>query len=128
MYSNFTVLSVETRWNIGTIYIDDVRLEEGGKLELSQWDQPVPEDRLLPVKHKFARPLDAGVLRRFTLESRCQRMIHASFPPSDVMNLDYHVPAGMTDDGEQELNPEVDMPDYREKVPRLLVHVQIATV
>ena len=44
---------------------DDVRLEEGGKLELSQWDQPVPEDRLLPVKHKFARPDDAGVLKRF---------------------------------------------------------------
>ena len=64
-YASYTVLSVETRWNIGTIYIDDVRLEEGGKLELSQWDQPVPEDRLLPVKHKFARPLDAGVLRRF---------------------------------------------------------------
>jgi len=64
-YANYTVLSVETRWNIGTIYIDDVRLEETGTLELSQWDQPVPEDRLLPVKHEFARPDHAGVLRRF---------------------------------------------------------------
>jgi hypothetical protein len=64
-YASYTVLSVETRWNIGTICIDDVRLEEGGKLELSQWDQPVPEDRLLPVKHQFARPDGAGVLKRF---------------------------------------------------------------
>ena len=64
-YASYTVLSVETRWNIGTVYIDDVRLEEGGKLELSPWDEPVPEDRLLPVKHKFARPDFAGVLKRF---------------------------------------------------------------
>ena len=64
-YTSYTVLSVETRWNIGTIYIDDVRLEEGGTLELSQWDQPVPEDRLLPVKHKFNRPNKAEVLKRF---------------------------------------------------------------
>ncbi len=64
-YVSYTVLSVETHWNIGTVYIDDVRLEEGGKLELSRWDEPVPEDRLLPVKHRFARPDFAGVLRRF---------------------------------------------------------------
>ena len=64
-YASYTVLSVETRWNIGTVYIDDVRLEEGGTLKLSQWDEPVPEGRLLPVKHKFARPDDASVLRRF---------------------------------------------------------------
>ncbi len=73
----------------------------------------------------WLKPSDpAGVIRRFTLESCYQRMIHASFPPSDIVNLDYHVPTGMTDDGGQELNPEVDLPDYREKVPRLLVHVQ----
>ena len=64
-YSNFTVLSVETRWNIGTIYIDDVKLVEGGKLELSPWEEPVPEDRLLPVKHKFAEPNRADALKRF---------------------------------------------------------------
>ncbi len=64
-YASYTVLSVETRWNTGTIYIDDVRLEEGGKLELSKWDQPVPDDRLLTVKHTFRRPDNAEVLKRF---------------------------------------------------------------
>ena len=49
----------------GDIDYVSVRLEEGGKLELSRWDEPVPEDRLLPVKHKFARPDFGGVLRRF---------------------------------------------------------------
>ena len=64
-YASYTVLSIETRWNIGTIYVDDIRLEESGTLVLSEWDQPVPEDTLLPVKHKFARPADAAVLKRF---------------------------------------------------------------
>jgi hypothetical protein len=64
-YTKFTVLSVETRWNIGTLFIDDVRLEEGGTLELSNWDEPVPDDRLLMVKHKFPRPDAAAVLKRF---------------------------------------------------------------
>ena len=64
-HTHFTVLSVETRWNIGTIHIDDVRLEETGTLELSQWDQPVSANRLLPVRHEFARPDSAAVARRF---------------------------------------------------------------
>lgn len=64
-YSTYTVLSVETRWNIGTIFIDDVQLLEGGELSQSPWDQPVPDDRLLRVRHKFERPDGAGVLARF---------------------------------------------------------------
>ena len=65
-HSHYTVLSIETRWNIGTLHIDDVRLEETGTLELGPWDQPVSMNRLLPVKHKFDRPDTAGVVKRFT--------------------------------------------------------------
>ena len=64
-YSTFTVLSVETRWNIGTIFIDDVQMRKGGELSLGQWDEPVPDDRLLRVRHKFERPDGAGLLGRF---------------------------------------------------------------
>ena len=53
------------RANVGTIHIDDVQLEETGQLELDRWNQPVPMDRLLPVKHKFNRPDSAGVAKRF---------------------------------------------------------------
>ena len=63
--TRYTLLSVETRWNIGTIYIDEVRLQQGGNLELSRWDQAVPVDRLLPVKHRFTRPDGTAVLSRF---------------------------------------------------------------
>ncbi len=64
-HSHYTVLSIETRWNIGTIHIDDVELQETGKLELNRWDQPVSMNRLLPVKHKFNRPDSTEVARRF---------------------------------------------------------------
>ena len=64
-YHDFIVISVETRWNGGTLFFDDVRLVEGGKLELSPWDRVVPEDRLLKVRHEFPRPDQASVVRRF---------------------------------------------------------------
>ena len=63
--TTYTMLSIETRWNIGTLYIDEIRLQRGGKLELSPWDQPVPVDRLLPLKHPFSRPDDDAVASRF---------------------------------------------------------------
>lgn len=65
-YHEFTVISVETRWNGGSLFFDDVRLVEGGKLELSRWDRAVPEDRLLSVRHEFPRPDQAAVVGRFT--------------------------------------------------------------
>ena len=64
-YTDYTVVSVETRWNIGTLHFDDVRLVEGGELQLSEWDQPVPENRLLPVKFTFPRQTVEEVARRF---------------------------------------------------------------
>ena len=63
--TRYTVLSIESRWNIGTFYIDDVQLKEAGTLKLSPPDQPVPEDHLLPLQNKFSRPADAEVLQRF---------------------------------------------------------------
>ena len=63
--TTYTMLSIETRWNIGTLYIDEIRLQQGGKLELSPWDQPVPVDRLLPLTHQFSRPDHDAVLARF---------------------------------------------------------------
>jgi hypothetical protein len=73
----------------------------------------------------WIKPSDpAGVLERFVLESRYQKIIRASFPGSDVMELDYHVPAVTHPDEVRELEPVVEIPGYRENVPRLLVHVQ----
>ena len=63
--TTYTMLSIETRWNVGTLYIDEIRLQQGGSLELSPWDQPVPVDRLLPLKHQFSRPDDDAVASRF---------------------------------------------------------------
>ncbi|MEE3373402.1 MAG: hypothetical protein VX346_28960 [Planctomycetota bacterium] len=63
--TTYTMLSIETRWNIGTLYIDEICLQEGGRLELSPWDQAVPVERLLPVQHRFARPNDSAVRVRF---------------------------------------------------------------
>jgi hypothetical protein len=64
-YTRQTVVYVMTRWNIGTLYFDEVSLVEGGELTLSDWDQLVPDDRLLPVKHVFARPDIEAVKKRF---------------------------------------------------------------
>ena len=42
-----------------------MRLVEGGELKLGEWDQPVPDDQLLAVKHRFPRPKFNEVLKRF---------------------------------------------------------------
>lgn len=49
----------------GVVYVDDMRMVEGGDLKLPDMDQPVPFDRLLPVKHTFPRLSVDEIKKRF---------------------------------------------------------------
>lgn len=48
-----------------SVFLDDLRLEEGGNYAPSGLDKPVPTDRLLSIAHHFPRPDLAEIKRRF---------------------------------------------------------------
>ena len=64
-YWRHTFVKIFTRYHMGTLFIGDVRLIEGGELDPCPWDQPVPRDQLLPAGHTFARPSLEEMKRRF---------------------------------------------------------------
>lgn len=64
-YWRHTVVKTFTRYHMGTLFIADVRLVEGGEFEPGPCDQPVPRDRLLPARYTFTRPPLEDMQRRF---------------------------------------------------------------
>ena len=65
--------SVDTLWRPqvfiedlrGAVYLEEIRLEEGGEPGAAGPDKPVPADRLLPVRHRLAAPSLDAIRGRF---------------------------------------------------------------